>query len=222
MPRHVPRVPQRRAGLVARALALALALAVVGPPRPAAAQAPVTLAEVPYPTTIRVAIRESRPGGEPDPQGRILYVADYDFDYYGKNVLPREWYPGWEMNALQAGAVAIKMFAWYHVLNPVVMDGYEFAVDNTVNFQVFIEGQMYDDTNAAWDSMRPYAYVAQNGEIIELNYRAGFQDDPNWQYRNAQKMAQWGSQYWARQGRTALQILQFYYEGRVFTRIPGS
>lgn len=213
---------------LALAAALAVLVATSHPRRAIAASprvprnpgSPVTLAEVEYPRTIRVAVRESRPGGEPDPQGRILYVAEYEFDYYGKNVLPREWYPGWDMNALQAGAIAVKMFAWYHVLHPVVMDGFEFHVDNTVNFQVFIEGETYDDTNAAWDSMRPWAYVREDGEIIELNYRAGVPDDPNWQYRNAQKMAQWGSQYWAQRGRTALQILQFYYEGRIFTPVP--
>lgn len=176
----------------------------------------------PYPSNIKIAVRESRPGGEPDPRGRILYVMNLPFETYIRNVLPNEWLPSWDKEALQAGAMAIKMFAWYHVLNPITMDGQKFNVDNTVNFQVFREGTAMPRTNAAFDAIGNLAYVKQNDEIFELNYRAGRANDPNYQYRNAQKMSQHGSHYLAsKQNKNMLQILQFYYQGRKLVNIPN-
>jgi peptidoglycan hydrolase-like amidase len=170
------------------------------------------------PSTIRVAIRGLNPWGEADPRGRILWVQTVPYEQYCQDVLPNEWVPSWHIEALKAGAVAVKMFAWYHHLHPVTIDGFTFDVDNTVNFQTFRYLSRQPDTNRAIAAVRPYAYVKPGGEIIELNYRAGYRNSPNWQYRNAQKMAQWGSQYWAEQGRNWIQILQFYYMDRQLAR----
>lgn len=166
------------------------------------------------PVSIRVAVRENNPNGEPDPRGRIVWVQTVPFYQYCEDVLPNEWMPSWDPESLKAGAMAIKMFAWYHHLNPVTIDGFTFDVDNTTNFQTFRYLSRQPDTNQAVNSVMKYAYVKNDGEIFELNYRAGIQNDPNWQYRNAQKMAQWGTEYWATQGRSYLQILQFYYADR--------
>ena len=134
-------------------------------------------------------------------------------------MLPNEWIPAWNVESLKAGAMAVKMFAWYHHLHPVSVDGFTFDVDNTVNFQSFRYWSRQSETTQAFQAIRSYAYVKPTGEIIELNYRAGIRDNPNWQYRNAQKMAQWGSEYWAERGRTYNQILQFYYLDRSLRRI---
>jgi peptidoglycan hydrolase-like amidase len=182
--------------------------------QPAEAQARYTIDTTPEPATIRIAIRENNPSGEPDPRGRIVWVQTIPFQQYVEDVLPNEWMPSWDPEALKAGAMAIKMFAWYHHLNPVTISGFTFDVDNTTNFQTFRYFSREPDTNQAINSITKYAYVKPDGEIFELNYRAGIQNDPNWQYRNAQKMAQWGTQYWATQGRSYVQILQFYYENR--------
>ncbi|UOF90450.1 hypothetical protein LSG31_21770 [Fodinisporobacter ferrooxydans] len=179
------------------------------------------IGKTPYPTTIRIAVRENNISGTPDPRGRIIYVMNVNFEQYIRDVLPNEWMPSWKQESLKAGALAVKMFAWYHHLHPVKISGYTFDVDNTVNFQVYRENTHQPDTDAAFAAVHSLAYVEKNGDIFELNYRAGYQDNPNWQYRNAQKMAQWGSQYWAEHGKTYLQILQFYYEGRQLVRIPG-
>lgn len=171
------------------------------------------------PSVMRVAIRENNPSGEPDPRGRIIYVQSVPFLEYCEDVLPNEWFPSWNPESLKAGAMAIKMFAWYHHLHPVTIDGFTFDVDNTTNFQHFRYLSTQPTTNAAFDAIQNQAYADSGGEIIELNYRAGIENDPNWQYRNAQKMAQWGSQYWAERGQTFLQILQFYYVNRSLYRI---
>lgn len=171
------------------------------------------------PSTVRVGIRSLNPSGEADPRGRIIWVQTVPFEQYVEDVLPNEWVPSWGEESLKAGAMAIKMFAWYHHLHPVTVDGFTFDVDNTVNFQAFRYYSRQTETTRAVQFIRKYAYVKPNGEIIELNYRAGTQDDPNWQYRNAEKMAQWGSEYWATRGRTYLQILQFYYANRALRSI---
>lgn len=183
------------------------------------AEAATTVGNTSQPSVIRVAIRELNPSGEPDPRGRIIWVQSVPFDEYCEDVLPNEWIPSWNQEALKAGAMAVKMFAWYHHLHPVTIDGFTFDVDNTVNFQTFRYLSKQPDTNTAYQAVKRLAYVKPNGEIIELNYRAGLENDPNWQYRNAQKMAQWGTQYWAEKGRTFVQILQFYYIDRTIRGI---
>ncbi|HEY8346720.1 MAG TPA: SpoIID/LytB domain-containing protein [Symbiobacteriaceae bacterium] len=182
---------------------------------------PATVFNTPYPQYIRVAIRESRPNGEPDPRGRILYVKRVPFDEYVVNSLPNEWMPSWHQEALQAGAMAVKMFAWYKVLNPTLLDGWEFDVDNTTNFQTYLEGNRYQSTDEAHWRVRHLAYALPDGTIVELNYRAGYQGGPNWEYRNANMMSQWGTQYWAERGWNMLRILQWYYQGRELHPIPN-
>lgn len=186
---------------------------------PQPAQAAQTVDNTQTPSTIRVAIRSENPSGEPDPRGKIIWVQTVPFKQYVEDCLPNEWMPSWDLESLKAGAMAIKMFAWYHHLHPVTIDGFNFDVDNTTNFQSFRYLSRQPETNRAINQIYSYAYVKPNGEIIELNYRAGIRNSPNWQYRNAQKMAQWGSEYWAKEGRTYLQILQFYYMDRSLRQI---
>lgn len=186
---------------------------------PTTASAAPTIANTSPPSAVRVAIRSLNPSGEADPRGRVQWVQSIPFEQYVEDVLPNEWMPSWGPESLKAGAMAIKMFAWYHHLHPVTIDGFTFDVDNTVNFQSFRYYSRQAITTRAVQSIRRVAYVKPNGEIIELNYRAGLRDDPNWQYRNAEKMAQWGSEYWATRGRTYIQILQFYYANRALRTI---
>jgi len=180
-----------------------------------------TIYNTSYPTSIRVAIREARPNGDPNPRGRIIYVKSVPFDSYVVNSLPNEWVPSWDQEALQAGAMAVKMFAWYKILHPTRLDGWEFDLDNTTNFQTYREGNRFAETDEAHRRVRNLAYTLPDGTIVELNYRAGHERNPNWQYRNANMMAQWGTQYWADQGYNMLRILQWYFQGRALQRVPG-
>lgn len=207
----------RLRALVAAAMVLLVGFSL---PRYASAEHS-TIFDSPYPATIRVAIRESMPSGEPDPLGRILYVKSVPFDEYVIHSLPHEWVPAWEQEAVQAGSMAVKMFAWYKILHPTTLDGWEFDVDNTTNFQTYRETGRFANTDEAHWRVRNLAFAEADGTIAELNYRAGVPDQPNWPYRNANLMAQWGTQYWAEQGYNMLQILQWYYQGRVLHPIPG-
>jgi peptidoglycan hydrolase-like amidase len=190
-------------------------------PGGAGAQEKKTIYNSPFPATIRVAIRETPAGGEPNPWGRILYVTEVPFDEYILDSLPHEWGPDWKPSSLDAGAIAVKMFAWYKILNPTTLDGWTFDVDNTTNFQTYLPGDRYAASNEAAQRTRNSAFTMPDGEIVELNYRAGYQGAPNWEYRNANMMSQWGSQYWAEQNYTPLQILQWYFEGRSYLQIPN-
>lgn len=185
-------------------------------PKVAAAE---TIYNTSVPSVVRVAIRENNSSGEADPRGRIIYVQAVPFLEYCEDVLPNEWFPSWKPESLKAGAMAIKMFTWFHHLHPVTIDGFTFDVDNTTNFQHFLYMSGQPTTNSAFTAIANQAYAKPNGEIIELNYRAGTENNPNWQYRNAQKMSQWGSEYWAVQGQTYTQILQFYYQQRSLLKI---
>jgi len=202
----------RKAVLASAAFA---SFAIAGFAAPPVAHAENTIYNTSPPSTIRVAIRSENPSGEADPRGRIIWVQTVPFEEYVQDVLPNEWVPSWNQEALKAGAMAIKMFAWYHHLHPVTIDGFTFDVDNTVNFQTYRTLSRQSDTDRAVFAVWRRTYVKQDGGIIELNYRAGYENNPNWQYRNAQKMAQWGSEYWATRGRDYVQILQFYYMDRV-------
>lgn len=177
--------------------------------------------DTPLPATIRIAVRESRPGGEPDPRGRILYVMSIPFETYIRNVLPNEWVPDWETESLKAGAIAIKMFGWFHAYNPIEQDNQLFHVDNTVNYQVFREGTDIPRTNAAFDQTARLAYIETDNDLVEMQYRAGYPNDPNYQYKDAQKMSQNGSQYLAdKRNYNMAQILDFYYQGMKLVQIP--
>jgi len=209
--------------LLCRALSLCVAaLILLCNPVAALAQQPDYLASVPYPNFIRVAIRADRPGGTPDPAGRILYVTRVDFHEYIRDALPNEWFPSWHPNSLQAGALAVKMFGWYHTLHPTTLDGFTFDVDNTTNFQMYDPGHRSVDSEAAVDAALPLAFVEPDGRIVDINYRAGYQGGPNPEYRNENMMSQWGSQYLAEvERRNVLGIMQYYYRGRVIVRVPG-
>lgn len=66
----------------------------------------------PMPATIRLRRTANPLVCDPNAAYTIEVV---DFLEYVRNVLPNEWAPLWHQEALQAGAVAVKMYAWYWV-----------------------------------------------------------------------------------------------------------
>ena len=168
-----------------------------------------TIANTAYPSVIRVAIRAYN-----NPVGPILYVQTVGFQQYCADVLPNEWFPTWNPQALRAGAVAIKMFAWYHALHPVTVGGFTFDVDNTTNFQQFKYLSGRSNTDQAVKDTWKMVFVPPNGEIKELPYRAGFPNRANSAFLQSGIMSQWGSEYWAQTANlTFSSILGMYYPG---------
>ncbi|KUO94645.1 SpoIID/LytB domain-containing protein [Ferroacidibacillus organovorans] len=166
-----------------------------------------TIYNTSYPSTIRVAIRAYN-----NPVSPILYVQTVGFEEYCKDVLPNEWYPSWNQEALKAGAVAVKMFGWYHTLHPVTQSGFTYDVDNTTNYQQFkyLSGQTVTDqaVQDTWNEV----YTLPTGEIKELSYRAGLPNRENRGFLSTNIMSQWGSEYFGHVARMLYpNILNLYY-----------
>lgn len=169
-----------------------------------------TIYNTKMPSIVRVAVRKDN-----DPRGEILWVQTLGFKEYCEDVLPNEWMPSWSTESLRAGAIAIKMFGWYHTLHPVTENGMTFDVDNTTNFQQFkYQSGTYVTDKAVNDTWKQ-VYVPSSGEIKQLDYRAGVAHSSNAWYDGSNMMSQWGSQYRASVGGLAhLDILRLYYLDR--------
>ena len=153
-------------------LMAALTSLIVLRPVPATAQIQ-TIYNTAYPATIRVAIRANN-----NPSNPILYVQTVGFEEYCEDVLPNKWIPSWP-EALKAGAIAVKMFAWYYSLHPTTEQGFTYDVDNTTNFQTFkyLSGQY--ETDLAVQETWNMVYVPADGTIKQLDYRMGTPNSDN-------------------------------------------
>ncbi|AYB46888.1 SpoIID/LytB domain-containing protein [Paenibacillus lautus] len=115
------------------------------------------------------------------PNGLILHIEatgtnkTLGFDTYAKNVLPNEWIAGWKAEALRAGAVAIKSYAWYNVTyprQPAKQHGAHLT-DNWRNYQKYVEGSNHPNTDAAVDYVYGIFMRNSNGVVFDTQYRAG-------------------------------------------------
>jgi peptidoglycan hydrolase-like amidase len=168
-----------------------------------------TIYNTAYPSTIRVAVRAYN-----NPVGPILYVQTLGFEEYCEDVLPNEWMSSWNTEALKAGAIAVKMFAWYKTLHPTTESGFTYDVDNTTNFQEFKYLSGRPETDQAVRQTWNMVYVPSDGTIKELDYRMGAQDSDNSWYDGTYIMSQWGTQYWASIAKLTFEsILNMYYPG---------
>jgi hypothetical protein len=98
-----------------------------------------------FPQTIRVW--ENRPG-----QDGLVHT--YDFKFYAKHVLPREWTASWHTQSLRAGAMAVKSYAWWHASHKHThVPGPEcYDVDSGTIHQVFDPMDSEPRTDAAVDA----------------------------------------------------------------------
>jgi Stage II sporulation protein len=197
----------------ARRCALAVLLALVVVPLDAAAARAASAAPTPTltpPPTIKVARRF--PAN--DPNGVIVRVDTVDFRTYCARVLSHEWAPpsAFSDEALKAGALAVKEYAWYWATRPTKMAdvaAWGADVDDSTNYQVYMDwdyGQRYRDAVAStWGTT-----LTLNGQIFQASYYAGAYSPTA---TDGYHMTQWGSQYWADQGKSYQWILSFYYPG---------
>ncbi len=147
-------------------------------------------------------------------QDDLVHVVDFDF--YVKHVLPREWIPSWHAQALQAGAMAVKMFGWWHgtTFQGDDVGGTCYDVDSTTNYQVFDPYYATYETNAAVDATWKY-YMIQGSGVLKTFYKSGFETDGCGQWFGSpapgNDMSQYGSQACAQGGMPWFQILTTYY-----------
>src|SRR5688500_10802131 len=124
------------------------------------------------------------------------------FREYVEHVLPSEWVPSWGPEALKAGAMAVKSYAWYWASRGGKQVALGADVKDNVDDQVYDPNISYASTDAAVDATFNYA-ITRNGELFQAQYCAGsYSADPSgdcpWP---SQYMTQWGSAFHADQGR---------------------
>lgn len=139
-------------------------------------------------------------------------VDTIPFADYVRSVLPNEWVAGWPAASLDAGAIAVKQFAWYSafVERKWQRRGYNNfdLLDNTCD-QVYRPGTTKQATDAAvartW-----HTYLSRNGRLFPTFFR---DRDATCESSITPDdcMGQWGSYDLANAGWTAEQILQYYY-----------
>jgi hypothetical protein len=162
-------------------------------------------------------------GGQVPPDTISVYITEdnaatrYDFDFYVRHVLPKEWIPSWDEDSLGAGAIAVKDYGWYRAKPNHAYSGGDGCADvvDTVADQVFDPAVEYDDTNqAVWATLGSVFW--KDGGIFLSQYYAGAPDDPcapvEGQY--AGRMSQWGTQTCALDSVLWPDIVEVFYDDK--------
>ncbi|MEV1110438.1 SpoIID/LytB domain-containing protein [Micromonospora sp. NPDC049751] len=145
--------------------------------------------------------------------GRVDRV---DFKTYVKNVLPNEWVTSWPAASLDAGAMAVKSYAWYWALHSTrkTSGGQCYDVRDDTGDQVYRPSSAQTSTSAAVD--RTWSNrLTRSGNILRAHYCAtttacGGWVDGDW-------MSQYGSRDLANSGSSYQAILRHYYRDVVIS-----
>ena len=123
-------------------------------------------------------------------------VETVDFRVYAKNVLSREWIGSWTTESLRSGAVAVKMYAWYHVLHWRGLangSGQCFDVYDDTRDQVYNPAQPTWPGAAAAVDATWSTRALKNGAIYPTYYNAGTAYEACGANANGWRMYQWGT-----------------------------
>jgi hypothetical protein len=148
-------------------------------------------------------------------------VEVVSFRDYLKHTLPNEWIPSWSPEALKAGAMAVKTYAWYWVARGGKQVALGADVKDNVEDQVYDPNVSYASTDAAVDATYNYAML-RNGAVFQAQYCAGsyIADPTNDCPWAGPYMTQWGSAYYADAGKSWGWIIGFYYSGATISPAP--
>lgn len=96
-----------------------------------------------------------------------------DFMTYVKNVLPNEWAPpsSFPSEALKAGAIAVKMYGWYHKYF-AKYSNQGFDVKDTDCDQVYRANTAVTSTNNAFSAVSGIGMDRSDGALFEAHYEA--------------------------------------------------
>lgn len=147
-----------------------------------------------------------------------------DFRAYVKNVLSREWISSWSTESIRAGALAVKSYAWYHVVHwrgYMNAAGACFDVFDSTRDQVYdparpVHAPMASAVDATWGTL-----ALKGGRLFPTYYNAGGVNEPCGANVNGWQMFQWGSQACGLAGRSAAQIISLYYAGASVVAAPA-
>ncbi|WP_431681308.1 SpoIID/LytB domain-containing protein [Kitasatospora sp. KL5] len=175
------------------------------------------------PSTIRVLQYSQHTSAGAPVAGTQIGVVSVPFQSYVQDVLANEWIPSWQPDALKAGAMAAKTYAWYQVNHwrGGSYGGTCYNVDDSINYQRYIPGSATAATNAAvaatWNTV-----MTRNGSVFQASYQATLTNNPSEACgsglsRYPDTLSQWGSQNCALAGNSWQSILSRYYPGVSFS-----
>jgi len=154
------------------------------------------------------------------PQDIWVYVTpdkkaeQFDFTFYAAHVLPKEWIPSWDADALGAGAIAVKTYGAFRAMpgNARTSGTGCYDILDTTADQVFDPTYTTAATEQAVDATMG-SVLYQNGGLFMSHYYAGAKTDPcapvTGQY--AGWMSQWGTQTCALSGMLWPDIVTTFY-----------
>lgn len=143
--------------------------------------------------------------GKPDESTRNIRIP---FINYIKNVACSEVYPTWPINALKANIIAIITFTLNRMYNEwYPSKGYSFDITSLPSYdQTFIENRTLFETITQLVDDLFNNYFVKDGQIQP--YFAKYCDGKN---TVCEGLSQWGTVSLAKQGKTYLEILKYYY-----------
>lgn len=157
-------------------------------------------ANLPPPETIRVGIT-----GDWVCEPAAPYTVEVvDFKTYVKRVLPNEWYTFWPREALRAGAVSVKMYAWYWIERGGKWPGAD-VLDSTCD-QWYQPQYTRESTNLAVDHTWDWV-LTRNDRLFETRHKNVSNCDPPY------CMKQSASTELAGEGYAWDEILEYFYTG---------
>lgn len=145
----------------------------------------------------------------------------YDFYFYAAHVLPSEWIPSWDADALAAGAVAVKTYAWYRTLAGHAYSSGSGCADvrDDTSDQVFDPSYSLASTDqAVYVSMG--SVLRRSGHIFLAQYWSGSSSNSSQDWKRCEyvdegpfagRMSQWGTQVCAQEGRLWPDIDRVFY-----------
>jgi hypothetical protein len=153
----------------------------------------------------------------------VTKVAErYPFSFYVAHVLPSEWIASWDYDALAAGAMAVKTYAWYRAQpNHGYSTGSGCAdLVDSVSDQVFDPTWSNARTDLATDATLGTT-LQKSGAVFLAQYWAGSKSDPCAPVTGtyAGRMSQWGTQSCALIPKAWPDIVSTFYAStsRVYT-----
>lgn len=147
--------------------------------------------------------------GAPDEAARNISVP---FTTYIKNVASNEIYPTWPDAAIEANILAIISFTLNRIYNEWYPSrGYSFNITSSPKYdQAFIEDKEYFDVISKKVDKIFNNYIYRDGQVQPL-----FAVYCDGRVTTCDGLSQWGSVSLAKQGKTPLDILRYYYGNNV-------
>ena len=161
-------------------------------------------------------IKDQIDAGDPD-----FYVKSVNFGAYVKDVLPNEWNPNWKPESLRAGAMATKLYPWFTINFYGDPKKWPITDAHVVDFtcdQMYEENSSTENTNNSIDYTWNF-YSLRNNQLLETLYILGTEGDGS---KNGldpgNEMSQYGTKYWADNGKVWEWMFDYYYDNIILTQ----